>query len=169
MIKMSDETTNTDFNQQKQNVEGDQTNVAGDNKTNIEVKHIQSSQVEIVTGNKYGIPLEEFRALSKELDITESALKSFFKILEQKQVPSEDLDSTLREIAKRYKDLLKTVEHLQPEDPRVAELIEQAQEALKQCDVDKCQFAKAEMLFNEAGDLDIEAAKKLQESANISQ
>ena len=31
--------------------------------------------------------------------------ESFFKILEQAQVAPEDLDNTLREIAKRYKDL----------------------------------------------------------------
>jgi len=109
--------------------------------------------------SKLNTPTE---TLTTELGITKSALVSFFKILEQKHVPLEDLDSTLREIAKRYNALLKTVEHLQPEDPRVAELIEQAQHALKQCDVDKCQFAKAEMLFNEARELDIEAAKQLQ-------
>jgi len=116
--------------------------------------------------SKLNTPTE---TLITELGITKSALVSFFKILEKKHVPLEDLDSTLREIAKRYNALLKTVEHLQPEDPRVAELIEQAQQALKQCDVDKCQFAKAEMLFNEAGDLDIEAAKQLQAQAQKAQ
>jgi hypothetical protein len=41
-------------------------------------------------------------AWPKTSGVTQSALATFFEILEQKQVPPEDLDSTLREIAKNY-------------------------------------------------------------------
>jgi len=78
-----------------------------------------------------GIPLEQFVALSQELSVSQSALKSFFKILEQQQVPSEDLDSTLREIAKRYKDLLAKVDTLKSNDEAVKLLIKQAKQALE--------------------------------------
>jgi len=153
------------FNQENQIVEGNQTNIAGDNKTNTEVKNIQQSQVEIVAGNKYGIPEERFQKLSEELGVTKVAIRNFFKILEEKQVQPDDLDSTLREIAKRYKALLEAVEHLKPEDPKAIKLIEQAKQILKQCNTRKC-FKEAEMKLNEASDIELKAAKQKQEAAN---
>ena len=62
----------TEYNQQKQEVKGDQYNAGRD-------IHI------------HGIPIEQFRALSKELDITEVALGNFFKILEYQHVLAEGL------------------------------------------------------------------------------
>jgi len=50
----------------------------------------------------HGISAEELTRVAKELGVTQSALATFCEILEQKQVPPEDLDSTLREIAKNY-------------------------------------------------------------------
>jgi len=96
-------------------------------------------------------------SLIKELDITKAALMNFFKILEQNQVPVENLDNTLREMAKRYKTLLATTEQLNPEDSQVSVLIEEARQALNEG-----QFTKAEMLFNEASELDIESLKQAQ-------
>jgi len=186
---------NTIFNQKKQTIEGNQSNAGRDINKNIHVEDIREGSTVNITGDTTHIhnevPNEQLAAMEAkfeaklneissklntptetlitELDITKSALVSFFKILEQKQVPPESLKETLVEIAKRYNALLKTVGNLQPEDPRVAELIEQAQHALKQCDVDKCQFAKAKMLLSKAGDLDIEAAKQLQAQAQQAQ
>jgi hypothetical protein len=41
----------------------------------------------------------------RKLAVTDAALASFFKILKQEQVPRGDLDSKLREIAFRHKEL----------------------------------------------------------------
>jgi hypothetical protein len=53
----------------------------------------------------YGISEEQYGQLREKLGVTDAALKSFFKILEEQQVPPEDLDSKLREIANNYKKL----------------------------------------------------------------
>jgi len=198
----------SEFKQQKQSVEGDQTNVGRDVHTqdnNIRVERIKNSQVTISTPMKAslilsvialfivgtivinylnkgeqasttvsgdnsvgithtgqgdvivhtGISSSEFRALSKELDVTEAALKSFFKILEQKQVPPKDLDSTLREIAKRYKELLVKVDTLKSNDKAVQSLVAKAKQVLESGD-----FDTAEDLFNQASDRAIEEAHR---------
>jgi len=59
-----------------------------------------------VTVNKYGVPYEAYGQLAGKLTVTEAALASFFTILEEQQVPRNDLDSKLREIAAQYKELL---------------------------------------------------------------
>jgi len=102
-----------------------------------------------------GIPEEVYDQLSEKYHVTKSALKSFFKILEQKQVPSEDLDSTLREIAKRYKELLAKVDTLKSNDEAIKLLITQAKQALE-----NGEFDKAESLFNQAKKQSIESAKR---------
>jgi len=102
-----------------------------------------------------GISEEMYDRLSEKYHVTKSALKSFFKILEKEQVSSEDLDSTLREIAKRYKELLAKVDTLKSDDESVKSLILQAKQALR-----NGEFDTAERLFNEASDLDIVAMKQ---------
>ncbi|WP_417915423.1 tetratricopeptide repeat protein [Candidatus Electronema sp. JM] len=62
-----------------------------------------------VTVNKYGVPYEAYGELAGKHAVTESALASFFKIMEEQQVPLNDLDSKLREIATDYKALLARV------------------------------------------------------------
>ena len=59
--------------------------------------------------NNYGIPPEVFADYAGKLSVTDSALASFFKIMEEQQVPRSDLDSKLREIAGHYKELLARV------------------------------------------------------------
>ncbi|CAK8719330.1 MAG: Tetratricopeptide repeat-containing protein [Candidatus Electronema aureum] len=56
-----------------------------------------------------GIPPALFAEYAGKLAVTDSALASFFKILEEQQVPHSDLDSKLREIAGQYKELLARV------------------------------------------------------------
>ena len=111
--------------------------------------------------NVYGIPPVRFQQLSEELGVTQVALRNFFKITEKKQVPIDDLDKTLREIAKHYKELMAKVATLNPDDPSVAKLIKQAKQALE-----KGEFDQAEQLFNQASELGIEAAQQAQEIAN---
>jgi tetratricopeptide (TPR) repeat protein len=78
--------------------------------------------------------------------------------LEQKQVAPEDLDHTLREIARRYNDLRQQLQLFSSYDPAVNELRRQAAVALK-----AGKFDEAEALLNQARDRDLEAAKQLQE------
>jgi tetratricopeptide (TPR) repeat protein len=62
-----------------------------------------------VVNNTSGVPPEVFAKYAGELAVTDSALASFFKILEKQKVPRADLDSKLREIAANYKELLARV------------------------------------------------------------
>ena len=92
--------------------------------------------------------------------VTDSALASFFKILEEQQVARGDLDSKLREIAFRHKELLLHFEAVQSDDPQVKALKEQAGQAIK-----NGRFTEAEELLNQAKERDQAAVVKLK--ANI--
>lgn len=105
--------------------------------------------------NSYGISPERFGQLSEDLGVTKVALRNFFKITEKKQVLLYDLDNTLREIAKHYKELMAKVATLNSDDPQVAELITQAKQAL-----DSGEFDQAEKLFNQATELKISAGQQ---------
>ncbi|MBD3324354.1 tetratricopeptide repeat protein [candidate division KSB3 bacterium] len=105
----------------------------------------------------YGVSPERFEALAGELAVTKSALKSFFKILEQQQVPLEDLDSKLREIAANYKELVQRLRHIQSEDPQVIAFKEQASAA-----IEAGRYQQAEDLLNQAEDADMAAIRALQ-------
>ncbi len=116
----------------------------------------------IVVGRDYygGISERRFQALSEELGITKAALKNFLKILDRKAVTHEDLDSTLRKIAERYKALDEKLATLTSEDPAVNALKVQAREALEAGNL-----KRAETLLKEAKAKDIQAAKAMQEAA----
>ncbi|MCW5212465.1 hypothetical protein VU04_06110, partial [Desulfobulbus sp. TB] len=92
--------------------------------------------------NNYGIPYEEYRKLSSQLDVTETALANFFKILEEQQVPHSDLDAKLREIASHYKKLLRNWESVQSTDPQVVKMKAEARQA-----IDTGNYTKAERLL----------------------
>ena len=115
----------------------------------------QTSPGTITLGGVHGIPPEDFQKVSGELGVTQAALASFFKILEKQKVAPEDLDSTLREFAKRYKQLEEDLNRFTTEDPEVASLREQAREALEAGD-----FDRAEQLLNEASAKDLAAAER---------
>ncbi len=57
--------------------------------------------------------VSEFGKLSARFGVTEAALKTFFKILDREQVPSEDLDATLRQVAKRHLELIGELQRLE--------------------------------------------------------
>jgi len=70
-------------------------------------------------------------------------------------VPREDLDSTLRDITKRYKELQDKLRTFTSDDPTVVALKRDASEALEAGD-----FAQAEKLLNEASQRDLEGAQQ---------
>jgi hypothetical protein len=120
----------------------------------------QSPAISNVEGDlsiRYGISEERFERLAKEFGVAESALKSFFKILAQKQVPLEDLDSKLREIAKHYQELQIRVQTLSGDDPEVAQLKHEAQRAIDTGDYDR-----AEALLNDASARAVKVAQELE-------
>ncbi|MGB5834984.1 MAG: hypothetical protein WBG92_23780 [Thiohalocapsa sp.] len=96
----------------------------------------------------------------KRLGVTEAALLSFFKIMEQQQVPPKELDSTLREIAKRYKELEQQLAYFTSDDPEVVALKEAARKALEDGE-----FDRAEELLEAAKQKDIAAPRAIQEQA----
>ena len=104
-----------------------------------------------------GIPAEQFQRLSAELGVTQAALTSFFKILEQQHIPPEDLDAKLREIATHYQALLERVRTLSADDPAIAQLRDAAEQAIQEG-----HFDRAEQLLNEASARDLAAAQELQ-------
>lgn len=106
----------------------------------------------------YGVPPELFAKYVSELGVTDSALDSFFKILEEQQVARGDLDSKLREIAFRYKELLQRFEAVTSDDPQVKALKEQAKQAIENGEYDR-----ADALLNQAKERDRAAAAKLKE------
>ncbi|MCI5177918.1 MAG: hypothetical protein D3911_01090 [Candidatus Electrothrix sp. AW3_4] len=79
-----------------------------------------------------GISPEDFARYAGELAVTDAALASFFKILEEQPVPRSDLDAKLREIAARYKELLHEVEAVQSTDPQVVKLKSEAKQAIEE-------------------------------------
>ena len=81
--------------------------------------------------NIQGISAEEHERLTKELGVTDAALNNLFKILEQQQVPREDLDTTLRDIAKKYKTLQEQLRTFTSDDPTVVALKQSASKALE--------------------------------------
>ena len=113
-----------------------------------------------VTYNNSVIPPQRLEELAGKLAVTESALASFFKILEQQQVPLHDLDSKLREIAAQYKELLARLDSVKSEDLQVVKLKQEAKQAIEAGD-----YAKAEELLNQAEALDLKAIAQMEKTA----
>lgn len=107
--------------------------------------------------NNYGISPEVFARYAGDLAVTDAALASFFKILEEQQVPRSDLDSKLREIAATHKELLARLETVQSEDPQVVKLKQEARQAIEAVD-----YAKAEALLNQAEERDMQLIEELE-------
>jgi len=107
-----------------------------------------------------GISPERFQALSGELGVTQTALQNFFKILKLRDVPPEEYDSTLRQIAKRHKELVERLDRFSSSDPTVTAFKEKAKEYLTSGD-----FEQAESFLKKAMDQDLEAARRMGEIA----
>lgn len=104
---------------------------------------------------------KEFKQLAGQLAVKDAALKSFFKIMEQQRVAPEDLDSTLRTIAQRYKDLEAALARVTSEDRNLIETKTEVRQALEKGD-----FDRAESLLKRASDRDQAKAKEQQALAN---
>ncbi len=108
----------------------------------------------------YGISPELFAEYVKKLALTEDTVERFFGLLKQGQVPREEWDVKLQEIAAQYKELLQRLEVAQSEDPQVAALKTQARQA-----IEDGKFDDAEKFLNDAEARDIAAFEELEDIA----
>ncbi|CAK8721319.1 hypothetical protein GMJAKD_10520 [Candidatus Electrothrix aarhusensis] len=109
--------------------------------------------------NNYGVPPETLISYAEEFGVTKSALASFFRILEQEQVPAWELDSKLREIAMRHKELLERFNTISSDAPEVRNLKAQAKDA-----IEDGRFAEAEDLLAQARERDRLAVARMKEN-----
>ena len=110
--------------------------------------------------NYYGISEERADELKDQLSITDLALRNFFKILEEQQIPRDDLDAKLREIAATHKELLARLATVQSEDPKVQRLKQEAGQA-----IEAGEYGKAEDLLSQAEALDLKAIEEMEKTA----
>ena len=109
------------------------------------------------TNHYNGVPFDEHERIRDELGVTDEALASFFAIVERERVPRHELEPTLKDIARRYKELLARLETPGSADPEVQRLKEQARDALRAGD-----FDRAEELLNQAKARDLSAIERME-------
>ena len=107
-----------------------------------------------------GVSPELFAEYVKKLALTEEIVERFFTILEQRQTPRDEWDRKLQEIAAQYKELLRRLEFVQSEDPRVLELKAQARQA-----IEAGRFDEAETRLKQAEARDLRAIEQLEAAA----
>jgi hypothetical protein len=105
--------------------------------------------------------LDRYEAVSRTFGVTDTALTTFFRILGENKVATEDLDAKLREVAARHLALLKQAEPSTDDDPQVAAIKKQAVAAIGAGD-----YGRAEGLLQRAFDADLTAARRMQDVAN---
>jgi hypothetical protein len=106
------------------------------------------------------IPLDVYDMLSRQFGVTDTALTTFFRILGENKVATEDLDAKLREVAARHLTLLKQAEGSPDDDPQVAAIKKEAVAAIGAGD-----YARAEGLLRRAFDADVAIARRAQDVA----
>jgi len=124
-------------------------------------QHVKQQQNADQIINQYGIQPEYLVALSQELGVTNTALRNFFTIIEQEKVPLDDLDNTLRTIAKNYHSMMRQVNSLDSIDPEIHDLQEKAKHHLE-----RLEFTDAEALLQNAVALDFAAEKTMVDKLN---
>ena len=84
-----------------------------------------------------GIPHEKYQRLAEDFGVTENAVKNFFYIIKEKEVPKKDWDFTLRQIANRHKELLSRLDQFNVNvNEEIQELRLKAEEAINEGDYD---------------------------------
>ena len=102
---------------------------------------------------------QEIRHLSTQLSVTDNAVRTFLSLLAEREVPVENLTLKLVEIAQTHKALLAQVRSAPSDDPRGAELKQQAARAIEQG-----QYERAETLLTEVRDIKLAAVRRRQEA-----
>jgi tetratricopeptide (TPR) repeat protein len=107
------------------------------------------------------IPLDVYDLLSRQFGVTDAALTTFFRILGENKVATEDLDAKLREVAARHLTLLRQAEGSADDDPQVTAIKKEAVAAISAGD-----YASAEELLRRAFDADVAAARRAEDVAS---
>jgi tetratricopeptide (TPR) repeat protein len=105
--------------------------------------------------------LDRYEILSRSFGVTDAALTTFFRVLGERKVATEDLDAKLREVAARHLALLKQAQASSDDDAQVAAIKQEAVAAIAAGDYDR-----AEDLLKRAYDEDLAAAEHAQDAAN---
>jgi len=92
--------------------------------------------------------------------LEEIALRSYRKILEEKNVSPKDLDAKMREFGRQFGELREKLHALIADDPEVQTFLEEARTAL-----DVGDFGRAVTLLGQAGESDAAAGQELREAA----
>jgi chromosome segregation ATPase len=94
--------------------------------------------------------------LSRQLHTTQEAVRGFFKILNDSEVPLEKLPQVLAEIAQRRRDLLERLSALATENPEAKAAIEKARTILSRASSTE-DYEEADRLLAEAEGMEIRA------------
>lgn len=112
---------------------------------------------------------------SEELGVTKAAVDSMMAILKEQEVPAEQLEAKLKEIAERHLELTEKLHQLSTsnDEPEVAKRREQAAEAIKQGEYDRAEALLAEAVAIDRSAIDEQQEvldrRKLSAAATISQ
>jgi len=106
----------------------------------------------------------ELNALGGQLGVTQDALTRFFQILRAQNVPLEKLPDTLATIAQRFHEMQARLAALDPDDPAITALIEQARAALE-----AGHFDHADALLHQAEAAEEVAARQAEQLAHDAQ
>ena len=105
--------------------------------------------------------IDRYEALSQKFGVTDAAVANFFRILGESKVATGDLDAKLRDIAAQHLTLVKQSAAQPGDDPQVAAMKTDAVAA-----IDAGDYARAQILLQQAFDADLVAAKKALDAAN---
>jgi tetratricopeptide (TPR) repeat protein len=106
------------------------------------------------------MPYEAYGESADKLVITKEALAGLFRILEEQQVPPDDLDAKLREISAVHKELLARLATVQSQNVQVVKLKQEAGQA-----VEEGRYAEAGKLLGQVEDRDLGAIEELEQTA----
>ena len=125
-------------------------------KTRADIGQLKLTQLQ------YAVAAEDFREAADLVPSTEAlaALTTFFRILGENKVATQDLDAKLRDIAARHLTLLKQAEASPDDDPQIAATKKQAVAAIAAGD-----YGRAEELLGDAFNADLAAARRARDVA----
>jgi hypothetical protein len=90
---------------------------------------------------------EQTRVLSEKLGLAEDAIRGYFALLHEADVPTEEAYARLKEMALRHRDLMLSAAKLELDDPETKRLRDEALRAIK---AGPTSFAEADALLEEA-------------------
>jgi tetratricopeptide (TPR) repeat protein len=102
--------------------------------------------------------------LSRQLNITQEAVRGFLNILNTVQVPTEELPSVLANIAQRYCAMLERLSVLDSDNKEISAYIEQARTLLSKAET-VGDYDRADSLLAKAEEVDLREVRKAEDLA----